>query len=166
MIDGETPTLSIAAVRTIAVTITPILLLLLSIAEQLCLCVFIKLHITAQPGPVKLIFQCYSNGSALWGISGCDNKTRQKGHALVKLSLATTYFYFIPCIVPLATPSPFSLLSWPLMLIPLFLHVSCLGLATCCCRSKLTTAAPRSLSWTLVLLLQFGEVRLTPCLQG
>ena len=35
-----------------------------------CVCVFIKLHITAQPGPVKLIFQCYSNGSALWGISG------------------------------------------------------------------------------------------------
>ena len=34
-------------------------------------CVFIKLHITAQPGPVKLIFQCYSNGSALWVISVC-----------------------------------------------------------------------------------------------
>ena len=32
-----------------------------------CVCVFIKLHITAQPGSVKLIFQCYSNGSALWG---------------------------------------------------------------------------------------------------
>ena len=30
-----------------------------------CVCVFIKLHITAQPAPVKLIFQCYSNGSAL-----------------------------------------------------------------------------------------------------
>ena len=36
---------------------------------NVCVCVFIKLHITAQPGPVKLIFQCYSNGSALWGIS-------------------------------------------------------------------------------------------------
>ena len=36
-----------------------------------CVCVFIKLHITAQPGPVKLIFQCYSNGSALWGICVC-----------------------------------------------------------------------------------------------
>ena len=35
-----------------------------------CVCVFIKLHITAQPGSVKLIFQCYSNGSAPWGISG------------------------------------------------------------------------------------------------
>ena len=38
--------------------------------QHWCVCVFIKLHITAQPGPVKLIFQCYSNGSALWGISG------------------------------------------------------------------------------------------------
>ena len=28
-------------------------------------CVFVKLHVTAQPGPVKPIFQCYSNGSAL-----------------------------------------------------------------------------------------------------
>ena len=37
-----------------------------------CVCVFIKSHITAQPGPVELIFQCYySNGSALWGISVC-----------------------------------------------------------------------------------------------
>ena len=36
-----------------------------------CVCVVIKLHITVQPGPVKLIFQCYSNGSALWGISVC-----------------------------------------------------------------------------------------------
>ena len=27
--------------------------------------VFIKSHIITQPGPVKLIFQCYSNGSAL-----------------------------------------------------------------------------------------------------
>ena len=33
-----------------------------------CVCVFIKLHITGQPGPVKLFFQCYSNGSALWGM--------------------------------------------------------------------------------------------------
>ena len=32
---------------------------------------YTKLHITAQPGPVKLISQCYSNGSALWGISVC-----------------------------------------------------------------------------------------------
>ena len=30
-----------------------------------CVFVFIKLPITAQPGPVKLIFRCYSNGSAL-----------------------------------------------------------------------------------------------------
>ena len=30
--------------------------------------IFITLHITAQPGPVKLIFQCYSNGSALLGV--------------------------------------------------------------------------------------------------
>ena len=30
-----------------------------------CIYIFIKLHITAQPGPVKLILQCYSNGSAL-----------------------------------------------------------------------------------------------------
>ena len=35
-----------------------------------CMCVFIKLHITAQPGPLKLIFQCYSNGSALWMCGG------------------------------------------------------------------------------------------------
>ena len=35
------------------------------------LCVVIKLHMTTQPGPVKLIFQCYSNGSDLWGISVC-----------------------------------------------------------------------------------------------
>ena len=40
-------------------------------ACDVCVCVFIKLHITAQPGPVKLIFQRYSNGSALWGISVC-----------------------------------------------------------------------------------------------
>ena len=40
------------------------------VCVYVCVCVFIKLHITAQPGPVKLIFQCYSNGSALWGISG------------------------------------------------------------------------------------------------
>ena len=26
----------------------------------MCVCVFITLHITVQPGPVKLIFQCYS----------------------------------------------------------------------------------------------------------
>ena len=64
-----------------------------------------------------------------------------------------------------STLSPFSLLSWPLMLIPQFLHVSCLGLSNCCCRSNLLAAAPRSRSWSLVLLLQFGEVRLTPCLQ-
>ena len=38
-----------------------------------CVCVFIELHITAQPGPVILISQCYSNGSALWGISGSSN---------------------------------------------------------------------------------------------
>ena len=62
--------------------------------------------------------------------------------------------------VPLATPSPFSHLSWPLVLIPLFLQSSGLGLATCCCRSKLLTAVPRSRSWALV-----AEVRLTPCLQ-
>ena len=65
---------------------------------------------------------------------------------------------------PLATPSPSSLLSWLLMLIPLFLHASYLGVATCCCRSKLPTAVPRSRSWALVLLLPFGEVRLIPCL--
>ena len=65
--------------------------------------------------------------------------------------------------VPLATPSPFSHLSWPLVLIPLFLHASDLGLATCW--SKLPTAVPRSRSWALVLLLPFGEVRLTPCQQ-
>ena len=72
MIIGKTPTLSTAAVGTIAAITTPINLLLLSIAGQLCVCafVFIKLHITAQPGAVKLIFQCYSNGSALWGIGG------------------------------------------------------------------------------------------------
>ena len=34
-------------------------------------CVLIKMHITAQPGPVKLVFKCYSNGSAQWGISVC-----------------------------------------------------------------------------------------------
>ena len=34
-------------------------------------CVLIKMHITAQPGPVKLVFKCYSNGSALWGTSVC-----------------------------------------------------------------------------------------------
>ena len=67
--------------------------------------------------------------------------------------------------VPVATPSPFSLLSWPLMLINLFLHASCLGLATCRCRSKLPTAVPRSRSWALVLLLPFGEVRLALCQQ-
>ena len=33
--------------------------------RMMFMCVFIKLHITAQPSPVKLIFQCYSNGSAL-----------------------------------------------------------------------------------------------------
>ena len=31
-------------------------------------CVLIKLHITALPGPVKLIFECYNRGSALWKI--------------------------------------------------------------------------------------------------
>ena len=67
--------------------------------------------------------------------------------------------------VPLATPSPFSQLSWPLVLIPLFLQSSGLGLATCCCRSKLLTAVPRSRYWALVLLLPFAEVRLTRCLQ-
>ena len=30
--------------------------------------VFIKLHLTAKPGPVILIFQCYRYGSTLWGI--------------------------------------------------------------------------------------------------
>ena len=39
--------------------------------RDVCVCVFIKLHITAQPGPVKLIFQCYSNGSALWCVCVC-----------------------------------------------------------------------------------------------
>ena len=29
-------------------------------ASCVCVCVFIKLHITAQPGPGKRIFQCYS----------------------------------------------------------------------------------------------------------
>ena len=33
-----------------------------------CVCVFIELHITAKPGPVKLIFHCYRYGSALRGI--------------------------------------------------------------------------------------------------
>ena len=37
----------------------------------ICACVIIKLHITAQPGLVKLIFQCYSIGSALWGMCVC-----------------------------------------------------------------------------------------------
>ena len=56
------------------------------------------------------------------------NKPRQRGHAISTLSLATTYLYFIyllDAIVtsfvllyhPLVTPSPFSLLSSPLMLI-------------------------------------------------
>ena len=31
-----------------------------------CVCVFIKLHITTWPGPVMLIFQCYRYGSTLW----------------------------------------------------------------------------------------------------
>lgn len=35
----------------------------------ICVCFFIEWHISAQPCPVKLIFQCYSNGSPLWGIS-------------------------------------------------------------------------------------------------
>ena len=65
--------------------------------------------------------------------------------------------------VPLAALSPFSHLSWPLVLIPLFPHAPDLGLATCW--SKLPTAVPRSRSWALVLLLPFSEVRLTPCLQ-
>ena len=38
MIDGETPTLSTAAVGTISATTTPIQLLLLSIAGHLCVC--------------------------------------------------------------------------------------------------------------------------------
>ena len=74
-----------------------------------CVCVFSKLHITAQPGPVKLTFQCYSNGSALWGISvvrtatTTSNKPRQRGDAIEMLSLATTYFYFIYLLDPIVT---------------------------------------------------------------
>ena len=34
-------------------------------------CILIKLHITAQPGPVTLIFQSCKYGTTLWGISVC-----------------------------------------------------------------------------------------------
>ena len=37
--------------------------------EFVCMNV-IKLLVTAQPGPVILIFLCYGYGSSLWGISG------------------------------------------------------------------------------------------------
>ena len=116
-------------------------------------------------------------GSVVRTATTTSNKPRQRGHAIATFSLATTYFYSIYLLdaivtsllsftVPLATPFPFSHISWPLMSIPLFLHASRLGLATCCCRSKLPTAVPRSRSWALVLLLPFGVVRLTPCLPG
>ena len=56
-----------------------------------CVCVFIKLHITAQPGPVTLIFQCYSNGSSLWGMCVCVfiklHMTAQPGPVLTNLSI-------------------------------------------------------------------------------
>ena len=42
-------------------------------------CVFIKLHITAQPGPVNLISQCYRNGSTLWGVCGLADRDCRRG---------------------------------------------------------------------------------------
>ena len=36
-----------------------------SYRRSVCVCVFIKLHMTAQPGPVKLIFQCYSSNGCV-----------------------------------------------------------------------------------------------------
>ena len=39
--------------------------------SNVTLCVFIKLHITAQPGLVILIFQCYTYGCNISGISAC-----------------------------------------------------------------------------------------------
>ena len=109
-----------------------------------------------------------------------SNKSRQRGHAIATLSrrfrlrLPTSIpstsstlslHRSLSLTVPLATPPPFSHQSWPLVLIPLFLQSSGLELATCCCRSKLLTAVPRSRSWALVVLLPFAEVRLTPGLQ-
>ena len=45
---------------------------------------------------VKQIFQCYNScGSVVRTATTTPNKPRQRGHAIVTLSLATTYFYFI-----------------------------------------------------------------------
>ena len=50
----------------------------------MCVFVYIKLHITTQPGPDILIFLCHSNISSLWGsviatVTTSSDKTRQKG---------------------------------------------------------------------------------------
>ena len=104
------------------------------------------------------------------------NKPRQRRHNIATLSLVTTYFYFIylldaiviSFVVPYRPPRnavPILPSILGIGVNTLLLHASCLGLGTCCCRSKLPTDVPRSRSWALVLLLQFREVRLTPCLQ-
>ena len=52
---------------------------------------FIKLDITVQPGPVKLIFQWYGYGSYLWGISGvCVHHINRSGLNLMIIHLEKT----------------------------------------------------------------------------
>ena len=98
------------------------------------LCAFFKLHITAQPGPVQssnaIVMDLPYGGSVVGTAKTTSNKPRQRGHAIATLSLATatsisstssmlSLHRSVCCTAPLAMPSPFSLLSRPLMLSPL-----------------------------------------------
>ena len=48
----------------------------MSVCMCLCVCIFIKLHITAQSGPVILVIICHSL------ITKTSDQTRQRGHTL------------------------------------------------------------------------------------
>ena len=49
--------------------VVEIVVVVVVVVEGKVVVVFIKLHITAQPGVVILIFLCYRYGSTLWRIS-------------------------------------------------------------------------------------------------
>ena len=79
-------------------------------------------------------------GSVVRTATATSNKPRQREHAIATLALVTTYFYFNYLLDAIVTS----------FVVPY---------------GPPRNAVPGYSSWTLVLLLQFGELRLTHCLQ-